>query len=513
MENYNCEPQEGMSLTENGALALASTGSDLLDLDQRLVRSFIKTNNVMQPSENLITLFRAAFTTNKMAFLCWLLELRDRDAKGERELSFMVLRWLYREENKIFMKFYPIFIDLGRWKDCIEARIHHFDNDGTVNDAILLDFFADKLREDALEDITNSLAAKWAPREGTKYDKEARYLASRLYSETGKKKRMMHYRKMIVSCSSTVEQSLTDKDYKEIDPGKVPAGALYKYGKKTIKIHRSVENQEGAFYRHLRERYENWLADVKSGKKEIKTTGIQPDKLVRPYLNYSPEDPMLEEMFKKMKEDAEISGDFAAVCDVSGSMTGEPMEVAIALSLFAKFVITFSEEPEEFEIPEGSLYNKVKALKGMRAGFSTNVLSVFRLILSHAKKYRLTQEQLPKALFIFTDMQFNENRNLQNNGRNSKMPEEGTIYQTVRKEFTEAGYRLPVLIFWNLRNSSNVAHPVKSTEHGTVLVSGYSQKMIPIIMKTMDSFPDITAEDVLRERLVKYLDRVRPIFQ
>merc|ERR1712168_334569 len=102
--------------------------------------------------------------------------------------------------------------------------------------------------------------------------------------------------------------------------------------------------------------------------------------------------------------------------DVSGSMGGIPMEVSIALGLmisqvqsgiWANRLLTFSENPEWFEIPEGNLAQKISAIARMNWGGSTNMEAAFDLILNLAKENNIPKETMPKTFLILTDMCWN----------------------------------------------------------------------------------------------------------
>lgn len=104
-----------------------------------------------------------------------------------------------------------------------------------------------------------------------------------------------------------------------------------------------------------------------------------------------------------------------AVCDVSGSMSGTPMEVAIALGLvvaelteppFRNKLITFSETPKLHTIRGHTLAERVADVSHMEWGMNTNLLAVFELILQEATRNR--GSQMVEKLFIFSDMQFDE---------------------------------------------------------------------------------------------------------
>lgn len=49
-------------------------------------------------------------------------------------------------------------------------------------------------------------------------------------------------------------------------------------------------------------------------------------------------------------------------------------------------------------------------------------------------------------------------------------------YQLIKRKFTEAGYPMPGMVFWNLRG--NLAKPVTKNDTNVALVSGYSGQML-----------------------------------
>ena len=82
-----------------------------------------------------------------------------------------------------------------------------------------------------------------------------------------------------------------------------------------------------------------------------------------------------------------------AVCDVSGSMNGQPMEVAIALSMLVSelaaepykgLLITFSEKPLLHQIKGNSLVERVKDIEDMEWGYNTNLQVSQRGLVSGA---------------------------------------------------------------------------------------------------------------------------------
>ena len=57
-----------------------------------------------------------------------------------------------------------------------------------------------------------------------------------------------------------------------------------------------------------------------------------------------------------------------------------------------------------------------------------------------------------------------------------------TNFEYAKKIFSENGYKLPKLVFWNV-NSLQTQVPVKKNEQGVVLVSGCTPKIFEMVMK------------------------------
>lgn len=74
--------------------------------------------------------------------------------------------------------------------------------------------------------------------------------------------------------------------------------------------------------------------------------------------------------------------------------------------------------------------------------------------------------EMVKKVFVYSDMEFDEAC-----GR----PKE-TDYQVIKRKFTEAGYRMPRMVFWNLRGDRS--KPVTRNEKNVALVSGFSGQML-----------------------------------
>jgi hypothetical protein len=169
-----------------------------------------------------------------------------------------------------------------------------------------------------------------------------------------------------------------------------------------------------------------------------------------------------------------------AVIDGSGSMYGsycDPLPAAVALSLgiyfaernrgaFKNHFITFSKHPQLIEIKGEDILDKVRYCCGYNEIANTNIQRVFELILDTAVKNSVPQEELPKKLYIISDMEFDF----------CAEDASSTNFEYAKKRFHEAGYVLPEIVFWNVA-SRNRQQPVTMNEQGVALVSGCTPRL------------------------------------
>ncbi|PKI43167.1 uncharacterized protein LOC116199001 [Punica granatum] len=250
------------------------------------------------------------------------------------------------------------------------------------------------------------------------------------------------------------------------------------------------------FMKHDKKRFQEYLINVKSGKTTIAAGALLPHEIISSvHDSYSDSDSegnsdsdggaVAELQWKRMVDDLLKSGKLencVAVCDVSGSMYGIPMEVSVALGILVSElskepwkgkVITFSESPQLHLIEGDDLAAKSRFVRHMEEwGYNTDFQKVFDLILKVAKNGKLSSDQIVKRIFVFSDMEFDQA---------SRNPWE-TDYQVIKEKFRKAGYEdvVPQIVFWNLRDSTST--PVCKDQDGVALVSGFSKNLLKIFL-------------------------------
>ncbi|KAH7856846.1 hypothetical protein Vadar_006172 [Vaccinium darrowii] len=257
----------------------------------------------------------------------------------------------------------------------------------------------------------------------------------------------------------------------------------------------AMRNYREIFLKHDERRFREYLDNVKQGKLKIAAGALLPHEIIAS-LSKGDGGEVAELQWKRIVDDLKEIGKLKnclAICDVSGSMYGSPLEVSVALGLLVSELseepwknklITFSKNPQLQMIEGHSLQSKVLSVERMDWDMNTDFQKVFDKVLEVAKKGNISEDKMIKRLFVFSDMEFDQA---------SLNPWE-TDYEAICRKFNESGYKeVPEIVFWNLRNSK--ATPVPSHQKGVALVSGFSKNLLKVFLeKSGDLNPEITME-------------------
>jgi len=472
--------------TWNGAVSLDTTGKARLDYFSKAIRG--------TPRETIESMLEAAWEESPIDTIKLVFYKRDcRGGSGEKRVFYDSIRWLLRQHYFDFAVNAKHIPEYGSWKDVL---VMMDENSTTLAYIQLLKMFCSQIEEDlqSLDDGAKSvsLAAKWAPSEGKHYNNLVKDFAFELTHRRGSHG-YKTYRKEFLSplraFINIVERLMCDNDWESIDYSKVPSRAMLRLNK--------------AFNRRDAERFQDWKCMVASGKAKINSDQIDPPELVHRLgvnsYKMVQRDETIELLWKTQLANARKMGTLSnalVVADVSGSMftnrSVAPIDVSLAFALmvaelsqgnFHNKVITFHNTPTLFQIPEGSLCDKLNVLRGAPWGMSTNFQAVFELVLSNAIAHRIPANELPSRIICISDMQFNTA------GANSH-----TNWDNIKHKFRIAGYKVPELVFWNVSGVTS-DFPVTHDENGVALVSGYNKS----ILKTVMTGKIISPYQVMRE--------------
>ena len=446
--------------TENGMVTNSSTLNECVNL------FFTIGAMRKQDKERLISTFSKAFNENPLAALKILFWVRDvRGGAGERQIFRDIIKYLVENHPSVVQKNIQAIPYFGRWDDLSVLF-------GTELEADATRMFVNGLI------VENGLCAKWIPRKGVIFN------AIRKALNTTPK----NLRKLLVGVSNTVEQKMCANQWTEIEYSKTPSLAMGRYTK--------------AFAKHDKEGFNEYLEKLKKGETKVNAGAVYPYDIVQTMKQGSWE--LANEQWKSLPNFMEGTTErILPVVDVSGSMGSivsgsiSCLDVAVSLGLyisernegeFKDSFITFSEKPQ-LEKVSGTLKERYYQMTASDWGMSTNLESVFELILNQAIKHSVSPEDMPSKILIMSDMEFNQ----------ASTHSESAI-QMIRRMYDESGYSLPQVIFWNIQ-SRNKNFPVRHNESGTALISGLSPSIVNSVLGGKEMTPvSIMNETINSER-------------
>ena len=494
MEAYDRNQQimNNLTFTENGANALKSTTSAVLDL-------FVKAPSMLKPNdddiEELKSLIRSAIEEDPQLTLKCIFYLGDiREGAGVRKVFTESIRLLAKEYPKMLKFVLPQIPEFSRWDVLVKALLY------TDFEDALTGIIRYQLETD-LESTAPSLCAKWlpSPSSSSKNTRKLGRRLSHLLNFSGKKltgdpdidKEIKKEDNIIFSKILTrlrkdldiVEHYIATIDYDKIDYSKVPSVALNRY--------------QSLFLKYDKARFMKWVYEAAEGKAKINSKRLYPFEIIKNILDNSLHFLYIRNenrisMTKAFLADAQwknmedvIEGkelNWLVMADVSGSMEDYdniPIATSIATAIYCaektqgvfhnKFM-TFSKKPEIVDIKGDTICEKVENAYRANWGFNTDLEKAFDLILEVAVNNKLKQEELPQTLLIISDMEFDEAR--EQYYCYHEIKDSKTLFKEIQEKFNKYGYEMPTCVFWNV--NADVKFPVDSEEKGCILLSGYS---------------------------------------
>ena len=447
--------------TTNGMGAHSKTGSALVDL-------FSSIGASRDSVREAINTFERALNVDAILAAKILLWARDvREGAGERNVPREMLKFLENRDPELVLRLLPKLPELGRFDDLLV-----FGNPKVKKAALSL--FADALRSGS------GLAAKWAPREKSANRKQAIELMQ-FMGLTPKQ-----YRRLIVEATNVVETKMCSNEWSEINFSHVPSVAHSRYKK--------------AFAKKAPEAYGSYVTALVKGTPGVKINAgaIFPHDVIKNALSNQSLSDVIDAQWAALPNFMGDGHKALAMVDVSGSMTCSVggisgttcMQVAIALGLyvsdknsgpFKDLFLTFSTRPSFVHLT-GKITDKIQQMSRAKWDMSTNLEGAFEAILDHAVQNDVPAEDMPSTLLILSDMQFNA------------CVRGATATDMIKKAYTRAGYSIPNVVFWNLKEYGN--RPAKSSTPGVALVSGFSPAILSSVLGREIKSPYETMMDV-----------------
>lgn len=430
------------ALTYNGALTNSTSLNSIVDL------FFIMGASREMPEEDIHLLLERAWGADRILTVKSIFHGGDiRGGNGERRFLRIALSWLFTKDKEIFYKIFDLVPEFNRWDSLF--HIH-----------------TDEVFELVGKNMSNGLLAKWLPRKN-QYNGFGRKLRSYLGLSA------KQYRKAIVHYTETVEQLMCDKKWADINYSHIPSVAFNKYRKAW---YRNDESRFKAFVELAKTTLE------KTGETLIKANAIFPYDIYKSYNSGADKKSIDVQWASLPNYMADTNERILPICDVSGSMTGLPMDISVSLgvyisernkSIFKDAFVTFSERPT-IQYLRGTVTDRFAQLERAQWDMNTNLDAVFNLLLGKAIENNLTNDDMPTMLLIISDMEFDSCGRL-------------TAYDNIKAKYEMAGYTIPKIVFWNVNGrKGNV--PVSSKTKNVALVSGAGPSTLVAVLKGGEEF-------------------------
>ena len=475
------------------------------------------------------------------------------DGKGECALAYMMLHTWYKFFPLLALFALKCLVDLGdrsvhqygSWKDlkyfCAYCKKQGEGmNFPMIREAIHLT--NKQLRKDALVDAASmTLVAKWVPREKSSFGWLYQELATNYFPEymatadTEQRsvkavlKCKTEYRKLISSLNKkldTLQIKQCANTWSDIDFSKVTSVSLGKQKKAFLNVNKKNE----ARYPDREDRVQcafNFNAHVQksvTGELEMKGARVGMADFTKQARDlYRKNGSQVEKdlLNSQWCDNSKLTGaleNMIAMVDLSGSMYGDPMDVAIALGIriaekskLGKRVMTFTLNPRWVNLePHEDFVSQVQAVEAGDVGFNTDFHKALNLILDAIVENKMAPEDVENmTLVMLSDMQIDEaeQRDSYSNAPSGSSNKREALYESIKEKYAVAGIRVhgkpynpPHILFWNLRNTTG--YPCLSTEKNVSMMSGFSPALLNLFCdKGIVSLQSCTPWSILTQSL------------
>jgi len=372
-----------------------------------------------------------------------------RAGSGERKTFYTILDEIARISPAFISDNARTLAQLGYWKDLI----------GYCDIPGVLSAFAQAIKDG------DRLANKWAPRKGE--------VAKQLRDELGYTNK--EYRKWLKKHSDTVETKMSNNKWNDIKYSSVPGSAMRRYSR--------------AYDRNDHQRFDGWKNDDTT---KASVSATYPHQI---FGVMDQDEKLAEKMWRDLPDFIETEEVILPMIDVSGSMYGKALQVAISLGMYlaernkSQFVntfLTFSENPQFVRIPSNpgvTLAEKFQKINSSDWGMNTDFNKAYTMILDLAVKHDVDPKSMPSMLLCLSDMQFDDSGN-------------GSLHlEDIKYEYKAHGYEIPKLVFWDLE--AHTGQHAQCSDENVAMISGFS----PSIMKAVLNAEEFNPIDVMLEAL------------
>lgn len=465
------------------------------------------------------------------------------DGKGEYALSYMLLRVWQLHHTDLAKHAFRLFLlppdgeekdfhPYGSWKD---VKYLYKTNQSSTLAQYGCQLLLDQLKKDSVSD-NPSLAAKWVPREKSQFselftelaiDYFHEYICSAKTDDSRKKaiiKSKMEFRKLISSLNKkldTVQIKQCGLKWSDIEPSKQTSITMHKQKKAFLNVKKNGEQRSTDDDRiSCANKFKEFAQKAVKGEVEVKGKRVGLNDFTKEALDLisrnqekSDEASILNAQWIDNSKQTGALGKMIAMVDVSGSMSGDPLNAAISLgirvaekSMLGKRVMTFSASPSWVNLTgQDTFVEMVDTVRRADWGMNTNFAAALNMILDAIIQNKMAPEDVEDmVLAIFSDMQMDQ--------ADSKFT---SLMETIEAQYADAGQRLwgkpfkaPHILFWNLRSTSGF--PTLSSQKNASMMSGFSPALLNLFCEEgLNALQSCTPWSLFIKSLSN--DRYRPL--
>lgn len=488
--------------TENGAVALKSTLNPVLDAFGSLAA--MKDSD----EDTILRTWQAAYACDPVLSMRMLFYIRDiRGGQGMRRVFRVIARHIALTNPELMVKNLDNFLFFGRGDDVLCLLDTPAESDVMK--------WIDRTLESDLKEVGAgrypTLLAKWLPSinaSSLKTKEMGRKVAKGLYlTEKEYRKVLSTLRKKI----QLVETLMSQNRWDEINFENLPSKASMIYS--------------DAFMRHVEDNYVDYLKKLATGEAKVNSKALFPVDIIHKVANSGraslKDQYLLTAMWNALPnyfEGKEETG--LCVVDVSGSMYGTPLEVAVSLGMYCAdkargpfhgHFITFSAHPELQEIIGDTIIDKYNNIVRANWTMNTNLEKVFDLILTAAVTNHTRPEDMPAKLYIISDMQFDEATNGRNSWSGYDTFVRRTFMDSMRRRYEACGYTMPAIVYWNVRASQCGMFQTTFQGENCAMVSGYSPSLFKSVIEGTEYEEEVIIDKTTGEKKTVVKQKIDPL--
>jgi uncharacterized protein with von Willebrand factor type A (vWA) domain len=478
------------------------------------------------------------------------------DGKGEYTLTYMMIRTWYDFYPELAFFAVKCLVDLedrnvhqyGSWKD-IKYFCDYCKSQGDDVYHPLIQYAIQLLNEQLKKDVSaenKSLLSKWVPREKSSFSWLYESLACSYFPEymssaksdsqqsKAVKKCKTQYRKLLSDLNRKIDTTQIKQcghQWADINFDRVTSITLTKQKQAflNVKKDRTVRFPDNEDRLACSENFKARIKKAAAGEVEMKGKRVgmadftkqaleligKKAQLLNSYSIAATSDEkatiqleidLLNSQWRDNSTQTGALGNMIAMVDVSGSMSGDPMHVAIALGLriasksaLGKRVMTFSAKPTWVNLDGvNDFVSQVDVVRRADWGMNTNLHAAFDITLDSIVENKLSPEAVQDMIIvILSDMQIDEGDKC----------DKSALFETIGKKYAAAGikvhnkpYKPPHLLFWNLR--STCGFPALSSSPNCSMMSGFSPALLNLFCEMgIDALQSCSPWSILQQTL------------